>query len=114
MNATLDPAQSALSSSGTRHLYWCVDGCWSEPLKTHRVAIETSTIQTDQTLFRQLRDSYDRIRGLRGRLLSWKSCQHVSFIKVRACSNVSSQRAVVLMFSQVLHGVRRSQRGEAD
>ncbi|KAK5690273.1 hypothetical protein LTR97_012462 [Elasticomyces elasticus] len=75
-----------------RRLYWCVDSCWSEPATTRRVVVDVSRVLEDEMLFRTLRLEYDRSRGLRGRILSWKSCQDVEFI--RFCMIYKDQDAI--------------------
>jgi hypothetical protein len=64
-------------------IYWCIVKSFVEPMRTFIGKIDASKEKFDSILLRRLSDEYNSTRGWRGRLLSWKSCQDVSFVKVR-------------------------------
>lgn len=66
-----------------RQLYWCVDKAWIEPSETWLCIEDPHKIAEDRILCTRLKDSYDSIRGLRGRYLSWKTCLGIKFTSVR-------------------------------
>lgn len=83
------PGPSATSTTGTppgqysqlRELYWCIDKAWSETPQTWMSPIDVSRINDDSSLFRLLIREYNRIRGIPGRIFSWKGCHGIAFIK---------------------------------
>ncbi|PVH76106.1 kinase-like protein [Cadophora sp. DSE1049] len=97
-SSTTGPSSQALPLSrgavpGTNHfreIYWCVDIPWSERRVTYLMALkvdglsgngEDGRICDDMTLCKVLLQSYNKIRGFRGTLLSWKTCVDLRFIK---------------------------------
>ena len=67
----------------SKQIYWCVDKAWTEPRVTQLRPIDQ--ISDDRALCERLVAEYHRVRGWKGRYLSWKSCLGVEFIKfVRA------------------------------
>lgn len=82
-------AITAASGSGSSpqvkvsELYWCVDKAWVEPSETWLCTENPLQIIEDRILCLRLKNSYDRIRGFRGRYLSWKTCLGIKFTSVR-------------------------------
>ena len=75
-------------SSRTRQIsqdeiYWCVDKAWSEPrsIKLCSLMRKYPEIRDDESLYNLLVKEYNRVRTWKGRLLSWKSCLGIDFIK---------------------------------
>jgi hypothetical protein len=66
-----------------KELYWCIGKPWLEPKHTHRSVIDVSVFSDDRVLINHLQREYNQVRGIKGRLFSWKGCQHIEFIKVR-------------------------------
>jgi hypothetical protein len=79
---------TSVTTEGTAHspcqIYWCVDRSWSEPTRTDLCIItKTRGVRSDSDFFKRLKQDYDRVRGLRGRIFSWKKCMEVKFVHVR-------------------------------
>ena len=65
-----------------KEIYWCVDKAWSEPQSTKLCSLqEHPGIRDDEALYERLIKEYNGIRTWKGRLLSWKSCLGIEFIK---------------------------------
>ena len=65
-----------------KEIYWCVDKAWSEPQRTKLCSLqEHPEIRDDEALYERLIQEYNGIRTWKGRLLSWKSCLGIEFIK---------------------------------
>ena len=65
-----------------KEIYWCVDKAWSEPQSTKLCSLqEPPGIRDDEALYERLIKEYNGIRTWKGRLLSWKSCLGIEFIK---------------------------------
>ncbi|ORY16259.1 hypothetical protein BCR34DRAFT_597813 [Clohesyomyces aquaticus] len=62
-------------------LYWCVKKSWRDAKDTIFLPINAHSLQDDNDLFAQLNKRYTEVRGKLGRLLSWKSCEDISFIE---------------------------------
>lgn len=80
----LASASQSSSQVKARQLYWCVDKSWVEPSETWLCIENPHQISEDRILCTRLKESYDRIRGLRGRYLSWKTCLGIKFTSVGA------------------------------
>lgn len=74
--------RSDQDSSYQGNIYWCVDRCWSEPAHTERAILDASKLAEDIDLFEALARCYKSTRGFKGRILSWKCCTDVAFVKV--------------------------------
>ncbi|ERF75939.1 hypothetical protein EPUS_01305 [Endocarpon pusillum Z07020] len=83
ISAGSSASTGALQSQNiSREIYWCVDKAWSEPRITKLCSVqELHQILDDKSLCEQLMKEYNRVRTWKGRLLSWKSCLGVEFIK---------------------------------
>ncbi|KAF1846869.1 kinase-like protein [Cucurbitaria berberidis CBS 394.84] len=68
-------------SNGLRELYWCVEQPWLTLKTIRRSVTHENCLHNDQSLIQNLRREYDRIRGWKGRIFSWKTCQNVEFVK---------------------------------
>ena len=65
-----------------KEIYWCIDRAWSEPRSTKLCSLrENPDICDDESLYESLIKEYNRVRAWKGRLLSWKSCLGIEFIK---------------------------------
>lgn len=65
-----------------KEIYWCVDKAWSEPRITKLCSVqELHRILDDKSLCEHLMKEYNRVRTWKGRLLSWKTCLAIEFIK---------------------------------
>ena len=65
-------------------IYWCAEKSWSEPPETWlRSICNVRQITDDGLLCKRLMDEYQTVRGIKGRLFSWKTCLDVHFIRVR-------------------------------
>ncbi|RAO73074.1 uncharacterized protein BHQ10_009086 [Talaromyces amestolkiae] len=77
--AITTPSASPSPQAQVKELYWCVDKAWVEPSETWLCIEDPHQIAEDRILCTKLKASYDRIRGLRGRYLSWKTCLGIKF-----------------------------------
>lgn len=67
----------------SQSIYWCVDKSWIQPCETLlRTVHNVDQIIDDKTFCAKLKEEYQRVRGWKGRLLSWKTCMDIEFIKV--------------------------------
>ena len=77
-------SSTAQTRQSVREAYWCVDKSWSEPPETWVCPIrDISQILDDRLFCKRLMNEYKAVRGIKGRLLSWKTCLDVHFIGVR-------------------------------
>ena len=82
--ATSTVTALAVNQSGKmgNQLYWCVDRAWVEPSETWLCTENADMLDNDQQLCNRLNQHYRRVRGFRGRFLSWKECLGVEFRSV--------------------------------
>ena len=65
-----------------KEIYWCVNRAWTEPRSTMLCSLrEHPEIRDDKSLCELLIKEYNRVRAWKGRILSWKSCLGIEFIK---------------------------------
>ncbi|KAL4908362.1 kinase-like domain-containing protein [Aspergillus multicolor] len=81
-SATIMSALPNTTSSKLSQIYWCVDKAWIEPLETWLCIENSQHSADDRELCARLRKLYDSVRGIRGRLLSWKTCLGIRFVRV--------------------------------
>ena len=73
---------SGLPRSSFKGIFWWADRAWTEARRTKLSSLrEHPEICDDKSLCELLIKEYNRIRAWKGRILSWKSCLGIEFIK---------------------------------
>jgi len=96
-NKTDKVSNNRVQGISPEEIYWCVDRAWTEPKRIYLCPIDVEDQMDDKTLCERLNLEYQRVRTWKGRLLSWKRCLGVEFIKVclGSSSNFTPLRAIV-------------------